>query len=353
MSIKRKFRIATLSAAVSSAVLLGAPAAQAAEYTLKLGHVAATTQPLYTCGEVMKSYVELNSRGRIKVEHYPAGQLGNFRQNVEQVQLGTLEMTLTSGGGIANVFGPIQAFDIPYQFRDDRVVDKVMEDPEFTGRLRKDVLEATDTVRLLGLTRGVGWRNFFANKPVKTAADFNGVKMRTVESPVSMELARSLGMNPTPVPWPELYTSLATGIVNGTKNSLSDVMDTNLNEYLKYAVQDHHTLNTIFWWINDTWLKSLPADLQTVVMDGYYALRTTCNGILDTVMLEKHKKWVESGGQMHIPTEEELATFRQGQKAVVDWFVEKYGPEYYELIQAAVKRAEAAVDAEKAALIGS
>ena len=341
-----------LTATGAAVLALSSSLAQAADFTLKIGHVGATTQPIYICVEVMKSYVERYSRGKIAVEHYPAGQLGNFRQNVEQVQLGTLEMSITTGGGISNVFGPIQAFDIPYLFRDDRVIDKIMEDPEVNERLRKDVLEATQTVRLLGMSGDHGWRSFFANVPVKKAEDLNGVKIRTIESPITMELARSLGMNPTPIPWQELYTSLATGIVHGTKNSLSDIVDMSFTDFLKHGVLDRHTYIIFFWWMHDPWLQSLPPELQTVVMDGFYALKVTCNGLIDSLMLPKFEKWAEIGGNLHIPTEEEKATFLPGQKAVADWYVEKFGPDYFEMIKAAVKRAEDAIAAENAAVIG-
>ena len=88
----------------------------------------------------------------------PGRATWQLRQNVEQVQLGTLEMSITTGGGISNVFGPIQAFDIPYLYRDDRVIRKFMQDPELTASLRKDVLEATGTVLLLGMSGDHGWR---------------------------------------------------------------------------------------------------------------------------------------------------------------------------------------------------
>jgi TRAP-type C4-dicarboxylate transport system substrate-binding protein len=299
----------------------------------------------------MKAYVERYSRGRVVVEHYPAGQLGNFRQSVEQVQLGTLEMTSTTGGGISNIFGPIQAFDIPYLFASDRVIDKFMMDPIVNAKLRKDVLEATQTVRLMGMSGDHGWRSFFTNVPVKKASDLKGVKIRTIESPITMELARAVGANPTPIPWQELYTSLATGIVNGTKNSLSDIVDMSFTDFLKHGVLDRHTYIIFFWWINDPWLKSLPADLQEVVHDGYYAMTTTCNGLIDSLALPKFAKWEKLGGKLHIPTAEEKATFLPGQKAVADWYVNKYGSDYYDLIKAGVKRAEDAIAQENAAVL--
>ncbi|MXY65422.1 MAG: hypothetical protein F4206_16605 [Gammaproteobacteria bacterium] len=351
MSMKHKSSIIT--ATLAGTLLFGTSAAQAeAEFTMKIGHVAAVTQPLFDCAEVMKAHVEKYSSGRIEVEHYPAGQLGNFRQNIEQIQLETLEVTLTSGGGISNVFPPIQAFDIPYLFNGDRIIEKVMEDSELNARLRADVLKASDNVRLLGMTGGPGWRDFFSKKPVRTAADLEGIKMRTIESPVAMELSRALGMNPTPVAWPELYTSLATGVVEGTKNSLGDVVDTNLHDFVKYAVEDHHTNTIVFWWIGDKFLQSLPEDLQNVVLDGYHALANTCNGLPGALNVKKYQKFVEAGGVVHIPTPEEKATFLPGQKPVLDWYVENHGTEYLDLVKAAIARAEAAVEAERAAVAG-
>lgn len=349
--MNRKNRSQLLSFTGALALAVSSASVQAADFTMKIAHVGATTQPIYTCVEVMKSHVERFSAGRIAVEHYPAGQLGNFRQSVEQVQLGTLEMTSTTGGGISNLFGPIQAFDIPYLFRDDRVIDKIMIDPVVSSRLRKDVLAATQTVRLMGMSGDHGWRSFFTDVPVKVASDLKGVKIRTIESPITMELARAVGANPTPIPWQELYTSLATGIVHGTKNSLSDIVDMSFTDFLKYGVLDRHTYIIFFWWINDPWLKSLPADLQNVVHDGYYAMTTTCNGLIDSLALPKFKAWEDKGGKLHIPSKAEKATFLPGQKAVSDWYVKKFGPDYFEMLKAAVKRAEAEIEAENAAVL--
>ena len=344
-------RPSLLAAGIGVALMAGA--AQAADFTLKVAHVSSTTQPASVCVDVMKSYIERYSRGQIAVEHYPAGQLGNFRQNVEQVQLGSLEMTFTTGGGISNVFGPIQAFDIPYLFRSERVIDKIMDDPIVNQTLRKDLLEATKTVRLVGMSGDHGWRSFFTNRDAKVASDLKGLKIRTIESPITMELASALGMTPTPIPWQELYTSLATGIVHGTKNSLSDIIDMTFDEFLKFGVLDKHTYIIFFWYINDPWLQALPPDLQRVVLDGWHSLKVTCNGYIDTLMLPKFKKWDEVGGKIHIPTEEEMKTFLPGQKAVADWFTAKYGDAYYVMLQEAVKRAEADIAAEDNAVLGN
>lgn len=347
----RLTQFACMTGMATALISASASTAFSAEYTMKIGHVSAVTQPISTCIEVMKSHIETYSSGRIAVEHYPAGQLGNYRENVEQVQLGSLELTYSTGGGISNIFPPIQAFDVPYLFNGERVIDKVMADPELNKKLRDDVLEATGTVRLLGMSGDHGWRSFFTTTEVQSAADLKGLKIRTIESPISMELVSSLGANPTPVSWPEVYTSLATGIVTGTKNSLSDIVDMNFTDFIKYGVLDNHTYITFFWWVNDPWLKSLPEDLRSVVLDGFEAGKTTCAGLIDATMLPKLEKWAEVGGKLHIPSPEERAGFMEGQKAVADWYTSNYGTEYLDLLKAAVARAEEAVAAENAAVL--
>lgn len=349
--VVRFFQVACMAGLVTGLVSASVVTAQSADYTMKIGHVSAVTQPISTCIEVMKTHIETYSSGRIAVEHYPAGQLGNYRENVEQVQLGSLELTYSTGGGISNIFPPIQAFDIPYLFNGDRVIDRVMDDPELNAKLRKDVLEATGTVRLLGMSGDHGWRSFFTTTEVQSAADLADLKIRTIESPISMELVSSLGANPTPVSWPEVYTSLATGIVTGTKNSLSDIIDMNFTDFIKYGVLDNHTYITFFWWVNDPWLQSLPEDLRSVVLDGFEAGKTTCAGLIDATMLPKFEKWAEVGGKLHIPTPEEREGFIAGQKAVADWYVSNYGSEYFDLLKAAAARAEEAIAADNAAVL--
>ncbi len=92
-------------------------------------------------------------------------------------------------------------------------------------------------------------------------------------------------------------------------------------------------------------LKKLQKDLQEVVLDGYQAGKTTCVGCIDTTMLPKYEKREKLGGKIHIPTPEERKTFLVGQKAVADWYVNKYRAEYYDLRKGAVARAEAATSA--------
>ena len=353
MTFTSRFR-ASLVAGAGAVALLSGSSVMAAETVLKFNHVASANTPVQVCAEVMEGYVERMSGGRIDMQVYPAAQLGNFRQSVESVQLGSLELTFTTGGGISNMFGPIQAFDIPYLLKNDRVVNKVMEDAELNQTLGDDLLSALNTVRLVGITGNHGWRSFFIDSgpTANIPGDWQGKKIRTIESPISMELARAVGLAPTPIPWQELYTSLATGIVYGTKNSLMDIIDMDFQQYLKHLFRDQHTYIMFFWYMHDPYLQSLAPELQTVFVDGMDRLKATCTGHFEVHTLPYYKQFAEAGGEIAVPTAEQRKFLLKGQQAVEKWFVDQFGTKYPDLIRAAVSRAEAEIAEEDMRVLG-
>jgi len=334
--------------------LLLSSSVQAQEFTLKYGHVDTPSLQAddHVAGLFLKSFLESRSQGRIKVEIYPASQLGNFRELIEGVQLGTLELTNTTVGG-ANSFMPqIQVTDIPYMYRDDLVAEAMTQSPFFND-VRDVFLEKTGNVRLAAVGNTGRWRSFFStDKQIKSAADLAGVKMRTINSPLQIEMVKFLGGNPTPIAWGELYTSLATGVAEGTKNAISDVVGKKLHEHLNYVVLDEHAYLFAFWWLSDSWLQSLPADLQALVLDGIKQtadLQSNYNKYLETVLSEE---FVKAGGTIYAPTAEEKESFRAAKPVIRDWFVENIddGQMWYDKLDAAVKQAEADVDAARAAV---
>jgi TRAP-type C4-dicarboxylate transport system substrate-binding protein len=344
--MKKKCRIVSLSLlSIALFFILAGQAVSKEKYVIKVGNIAGTKQPITRAIEYMKFIVEGKSNGRIELQHFPAGQLGNFREMAEQVQLGTLELCFTTGGGIANFFPEIQAFEIPYLVPSQRVVEMMTNDREFINELKKDALAKTGSMRLLTISGGGGWRSFYTTKKqVKSVADLKDLKIRTVESPIQMQFVKSLGATPTPVPWQELYTSFASGIVVGTKNSISGIIDMNFDEYIKYGILDDHSFVWEFWWANDNWWKSLPPDIQGIMLEGLYEMKTVTDALTKLLSGEYIGDFEKGGGQIYFPSEEELDTFRAAQGPVIEWYTEKYGDRWVRLIQEAVARAEALID---------
>ena len=324
----------------------------AAEFTIKIGHIASVEDEDHKGALVFQEFVQAQTNGRVKVEIYPGGTLcGNFRQCLEAVQVGAIEITGTTVGGAANILPELQVTDIPYMFPNDRVAEKVMKS-EFMNKVRSAMLEKTGTLRLMGLNNTGGWRDFFTtDKTIRNPGDLKGVKMRVIESELQVEMMKLLGGSPTPIPWQELYTSLATGVVVGTKNGITDIVNMKFHEFLHRVTLDHHAYMFLFWWMNDTALKSYPKDIQKVVLDGFSMMTSTANNDPKYTALAAYKAFKEKGGEIYVPTAEEKAQFVAEVKPLRDWFVKKYGREWLDLLEKSIAKAEAEIAAEDAAIL--
>jgi TRAP-type C4-dicarboxylate transport system substrate-binding protein len=150
-----------------------------------------------------------------------------------------------------------------------------------------------------------------------------------------------LGAAATPVAWGELYTALATGQVDGTKNATPDIISNKFNEVVKYVILDRHTFLFGYYFISDSWFNALPADLQKVVMNGFaYAAKkqTTFNKDVED---SANERFTKGGGKIYTPTAADRATFLGARKAMEDWYVKKYGDKWLKMLVEAIDEAKA------------
>ena len=318
-----------------------------AEYVMKLAHVgsAANMSKPQEHALSIKDPIERLSHGRIEVQIYPSSQMGTFRESLEMVQNNTLEVAMTTVGGIASFFPEFQVTDLPYHLSNEYTAEFFSQSP-FWAEIGAAVLKKTGNIRWMGAGRG-GYRHFItAKKQIKTAADLKGVKMRTINSDLQQEFVRSLGANPTPVPWGEVYTSLSTGVVEGIKNDCSDIMTFKMP--VKYIILDAHVPIYDFIWISDKWYKSLPPDLQEVVAKG---IRAGCR------WSDNYWKWAartfrgqfkKIGGKIVVPTKEQMDTFLPAKEHMRQWFMKQYtdGEYWLKKYDAAIAATENAVNAD-------
>ncbi|MEO1019755.1 MAG: TRAP transporter substrate-binding protein DctP, partial [Pseudomonadota bacterium] len=260
-----------LASAAALVALAGASmTADAADYILKYGHpgpVGAMSDD-HVAGEFLKSYLETRSNGQIEVQIFPSSQLGSFREMVEQVNAGTLELAHTALGGLVGFMPELQVVELPYIIRDDDVAECMINGP-FFDEARETFLAKSGNVNLVGIGNTGRFRSMFtANTLVKSASDLEGIKMRVINSQLPVEMMQYYGANPTPVAWGELYTSLATGVVEGTKNAATDIIPNNMQEVLKFATLDEHAYLWGFMATSQSFLDSLPDDLRHLVVSG-------------------------------------------------------------------------------------
>lgn len=303
---------------------------------------------------VFKNYVENASNGAIGVEIFMGTQLcAKPDECMAGVADGTIDIYISTSGGAAGLFPYVQVLDLPYLMSDDRVAEEVLTG-DFTRMLRTMALaDSGDSIRLMTIGNTGGWRNYANTKQrVAAPADLAGMKMRTVPADLPQTLATTLGAAPTPIPWPELFTSLQTGVVEGTANGITDIMSMKFTDAgIKYITLDGHSYMGAFWWMNNARFTGMTDAQKQVVLDGFAALQQATFASPKRKEIQAYADFKAAGGEIYVPTSEEKAAFKAAVAPVFDWFKSnvKNGPEVLDAFMKASADAEAKIAAERAA----
>ncbi|WP_265501636.1 TRAP transporter substrate-binding protein DctP [Paracoccus beibuensis] len=327
--------------------------AQDAEYTLRAVANSNENDEDYDGLQVFKSYVEAASNGLIAVDIYMGTQLcSNGAECLQGVADGSIDVYISTSDGAAGLFPYVQVLDLPYIMADDRVAERVLTG-DFPRTLRDMALEDSGgMLRLMTIGNTGGWRNFAnTERRIQTPADLEGLKMRTVVADLPQELVRALGASPTPIPWPELFTSLQTSVVEGTANGITDIMSMRFPEAgLQYLTLDNHAYMGAMWWMSNESFMSLPEDMRRVVVDGFAQLQQATFASPKRKSIAAYEEFVEGGGDLYVPTPEEKAAFAEAAAPVYDWFAANVdgGEEILATFRETVEQAEAELAEERA-----
>lgn len=352
--IMKKFKSLLTGLLVAAGLTwMGVQTAGAADHTIQIVHNSNTADEDYDGAMVFKDFVESQSNGAIEVKIFPGSQLcGNARECIESLQDGVLEVYISTIGGFSSFYHELQVLDLPYMFRDDRTAECVF-DGDYTRTLRKDVMARVDNVRLMVVSNTGGWRNFATVKTqIKGPNDVKGQKIRTIKSEIQIELVRLMKGNPTGIAWPEVYTSLATGVVEGTKNGITDIVGMKFHEHIKYITLDGHAYMAALWWMRDDFFKGLPPDLQRIVVDGFVHLRQVTRAFPKRRQIAAYDEFTKSGGKIYVPTPAQKKEFQNASQPMKDWFTKKFGADALNKLTKAISECEVSIDAEQKADMG-
>ena len=339
------------------AALLAAPlAAMAQEITLRATANSNEDDEDYDGLVVFKNYVENASNGAIAVELFIGTQLCSQPEECLQgVADGTIDIYIATSSGAANIFPYVQVLDLPYLMSDDRVAEAVLaNDSDFVDLLQQKVMEDSGgAMRLMTIGNTGGWRNFAnTERRVQQPSDLEGLKMRTVVADLPQELVKALGASPTPIPWPELFTSLQTSVVEGTANGITDIMNMKFPEAgLKYLTLDGHSYMGAMWFMNNERFMAMSPELRMIVADGFYQLQQATFASPKRKSIQAYEDFAAAGGEVYVPSAEEKAAFKEAAAPVFDWFKANVpgGPEVFDALNASVEKAESGIDAARAA----
>jgi len=206
-----------LLSATLAGVLLSAGAAHAQQpVELTMGHVLTTESHYHAAAVTFAKEVEARSNGSLKINIFPAGQLGGEVKMIQAVRTGTQDLVITGGGPVENTAKEFSVYSFPYLFKDLDQANSVMQGP-----VGQEMLDLLSKHRLLGL----GFispieRNIFTNgKRITNADDMKGLKIRVIQGQGFVKTYEALGAQPTPMAYAELYTALQNGAVDAAENS--------------------------------------------------------------------------------------------------------------------------------------
>jgi C4-dicarboxylate-binding protein DctP len=242
-------------------VLTGvAPAQQ--PIVIQFSHVVTPDTPKGKAAEQFKKLAEERTKGRVKVEVYPNSQLYKDKEELEALQLDSVQMLAPS---LAK-FGPLgarefEAFDLPYLFANYEELHKVTEGPIGASLLKK--LEAKGIVGLAYWDNG--FKAMTANKPLHRPEDMRGLKVRIQSSKVLEAQMRALGAIPQVMAFSEVYQALQTGVVDGTENTASNIYTQKMHEVQKFLTVSDHGYVGYAVIVNKKFWDGLPADIRTAL----------------------------------------------------------------------------------------
>lgn len=221
-----------------SILLLGACSENRDHITLKLAHTLDTNHAVHKSMEYMGERLKALSGGTMAIDIYPSGQLGSERDTMELLQIGSLAITKVSASPMEAFVPEMKVFSIPYVFRDEAHLWKVLE-----GDIGKQLLIAGESVRLRGLAYyDAGSRSFYTrDTPIRTPADLEGLKIRVMKSQTSVQMVEALGGSATPISFGELYTALQQGVVDGAENNPPSFYLSKHFDVARYYTLDMHT----------------------------------------------------------------------------------------------------------------
>jgi len=290
--------------AIASASLIAAPAM--AEKTIRLAHLNPDSPFESHSGAmaaVFKNLVETGTNGSIKVQIFPNGQLGKDAEVIQQVRDGIVESTISSAGGMAAHYKLVGVFDMPFAYPSIGVATKVMDKNSTFGKKFSADLESKTGLKVLGLLDSGG---FFAisdsKKPIKTVEDMKGLRIRTMTLPTHEATITSLGGQPTPLPWAEVYTALQTGVADGQMNPIPIIAFAKFDEVQKYLSITNHVITPYIWTMNQAFYDGLTADEKKVVDMAAEVAVEAGRGISRIIEASSEKGLPKLGKKMEINT---------------------------------------------------
>ncbi len=320
-------RLATMTA-VACGLLLTAGTAEA-QRELILGHSLSDTSHYGIGAKAFNETLEELSDGQFTVREHPAGSLGGERDMIEGLQIGTVDLVITSTGPLGNFVPETYVLDLPFLFEDYDHARAILD-----SEIGQELLDKMGDSELIGLAWSEnGFRHLTNSRnSVREPQHVDGLKIRTMENQVHMDAFRELGASPAPMAFPELFTALQQGTVDAQENPITVIVATKF-----WEVQDHLSLtghvyspaailaSPVFW-------SELSEEEKGWFQEAAAASAKATRDEVSRLESEGIELLRDEG--MEVVTDVDVAPFQQQIQPVYEAFEERHGSEMLERIQA-------------------
>ena len=265
------------------------------------------------------------SDGRINIQIFPFGSIGTSSQITEMMQSGALELAFASPGHLADAIPEVGVFTLHFVLSDDSEINRrVLSDPRLHELLRGPYRD--EDLELLAIVQE-GWMVWSGDRPLRTPADFEDFRIRTMTSPILVESYRAYGANPTPMPYGEVYSGLQLGQIDGQVNPIFAIEEMSFYEEQDYLTSGRHAQFVATVAASRQWWEGLPDDQRTMIEQ----VRDEMVEWIDREQIayneERLQIILDAGGTEFIElSEQEREVFRELSLGVREIYIEQAGP---------------------------
>ena len=269
----------------------------------------------------MGKKLEAQTGGRYSIQMFPSMQLGGEKEMIEQAQVGALQIARISVGAMGPVVDDLNVFNMPFIFRDEQHMRKVIDGPIGQELLERTSNAPTSRLVVLGWM-DAGTRNVYSNKPVTKPADLKGMKIRMMGNPLFVETMNAMGGNGVAMGFNELYSALQTGVVDGAENNPPTLLAQNHYQVSKvYSLTGHLIIPEIFVFSKRNW-ETLPKADQDLVKKLSREAQLEQRQLWDAYVGEAESK-LKAAGIQFVSADKEA--FYKATQPVRDKYGAKYG----------------------------
>jgi tripartite ATP-independent transporter DctP family solute receptor len=313
----KKFRCLALVLALILVVVSSTTFAAKNPIKLVFGHVFPADHYYNKAILDFKKMVEKNSKGRILVDVFPAGQIGSDKEMIQATSTGAQQMTFQGLSTILTQYPKSATFSLSYLYRDYKHYLKVMS--KGNSLINENELTAKTGLKILAFWPRPA-RQLSSNRPINKIEDLKGFKIRVPQSPIFMAFWKAVGAIPTPLPMSDVYTGLATGTIDGQENPLDTIYANKLHEQQKYiALIDYPNAIMVVFVNNKCWSNLTSAQKKILKKAA-----SKCTDMVTKMVAESDKEYSEKLRQEGVKfTKPDIAPFRERAKTI--W--SKFGDE--------------------------